>query len=511
LIKRKTYILICTALVLIIFTTACYQEIILPDEPLEVLPMEVIAFDGISAFTDTTDGFMLFTLSSTMQSQFAPLVTFEHHEELLLNGKKIVNGEVYKFGPVEVNNPYQLVAIKGETRDTFKLIFTSLPVIRISTQHTIPDEPKVPSSFEMQFVDDYSLDPHTCFFESIAGIEIRGKTSARYDKKSFGIELWNSRYGEDRAASLLKMRFGEDWILDAMYIDALRVRNKVSFELWNQMTHSPARDGMNEVKTGINMEYVELFINNRYNGLYCLGEKMNEQLIGFSPKDEDKGAVLYKTIAWDEGSTTFETYSSEPPASLIWSGWEQIYPKTWYNWEPLAELRKTVVLEEDEIFESKIGTLIDLENAADYYLFINIIMGYDNVGKNIYYTRYSDQSKFVIIPWDVEATWGKMYHMGNSHTIGILGNHLFDRLIDLNVGGFSDSVKIKWHTYRRSIFHSDSLVAPVSRYYQEIGQSGAIERENARWSDIKIDYEMEYTYLLNWMEGRLKYLDNHFE
>jgi len=506
--KHRLHIVTLVALSTFLMTGACYREVILPEET-EAKAYEIISFDGVSAFVDNTDHFMLFTIGEESLSSFSPLVEFNGQKSVSLDGKPLSQGEINQLGPIEINKPYSLVAVEGTQRDSFELLFTTIPLIRIFTEKHIPDEPKVLSHFELHYTGGDLGNYSSKKFESYAGIEIRGKTSQRYDKKSFGLELWNNKYGKDRSAPLLGMRYCEDWILDPMFIDALRVRNKLSFELWNKMTHNP-KLGPGSEKTGIQMEYVELFLNNRYHGLYCLGEKMDETLIGFSSNQDEEGGVMYKAIEWEEGATMFENYTSEPPLSLYWSGWEQIYPDNRFMWNPLDELRRTVVQADDNSFKSRIGTLLDLENAADYYLFLNLILAYDNTGKNTYYARNSEQSPLIIIPWDVEASWGKMFNMENSNTTGILGNQLFNRLIELNVDGFADSIELKWKEYRSSLFSNDSLLNPITRYHDLIKKSGAMERENNRWAEPEIDYDLEYRYISGWIEGRLSFLDGHF-
>ena len=75
-------------------------------------------------------------------------------------------------------------------------------------------------------------------------------------KKSFGLELWQNAFRDDYSSSLLGMRPGEDWILDAMYIDGLRMRNKVSFELWEKISSTPEEDAKPEVFPGIESRFV---------------------------------------------------------------------------------------------------------------------------------------------------------------------------------------------------------------------------------------------------------------
>jgi hypothetical protein len=255
---------------------------------------------------------------------------------------------------------------------------------------------------------------------------------------------------------------------------------------------------------------VELFINNRYEGIYCLGERFNERILHYKPNQYENGGALYEAIEKADGSTRFEVYQSEPGISIFWDGWEMIYPKHEYYWDPLAELRKTIVLKSDEEFAGSIGSLIDLENVADHYIFINLLLAYDNIGKNNFYARYSSDSRFFIIPWDLDYTWGRKWERLDSGPRGMAGNNLHRRLMENEDMNFHLLVAERWNAYRSSFFHRDSLISTVNRYYQELHKSGAIERENRRWEDVDIDHEYEYAYICDWIEQRLLILDQTF-
>ena len=179
-----------------------------------------------------------------------------------------------------------------------------------------------------------------------------------------------------------------------------------------------------------------MFINNRYEGIYCLGEKMDENILRFASNQYEKGGVLYEAIDKAEGSTRFEVYNSEPVSSLTWDGWELIHPDHEFYWDPLAELRKTVVLKNNDEFTNSIGSLIDLEILADQYIFNNLTLAYDNVGKNNFYARYTDQSRFFIIPWDLDYTWGRKWERLDAGPAGMTENNLHKRLIEIDVDGF---------------------------------------------------------------------------
>ena len=64
------------------------------------------------------------------------------------------------------------------------------------------------------------------------------------------------------------MEADEDWILDSLYADSSKIRNKLSFDLWNQMnSYAP-----NKYDNDLEMDYVDVYINNEYHGMYMLKE-----------------------------------------------------------------------------------------------------------------------------------------------------------------------------------------------------------------------------------------------
>ena len=246
-------------------------------------------------------------------------------------------------------------------------------------------------------------------------------------------------------------------------------------------------------------------------GLYCLSERLDETLINLEEGQPGSDGVMYKAISWIGGATAFKTYNSEPPSLMRWEGWEQICPDKRFCWGPLAELRKSVVQDEDELFISKIDTLIDLDCLAEYYLFINLVLAHDNIIKNYFLARYPDGSPFLVMPWDLEGSWGIMWDGDPSSSNGLVDNNLYKRLLELDVADFGDMLESKWEAYRRSVFRLDSLVAPAIRYADQLKRSGAIERENSRWKSAGIDMDPELEYLSDWTARRLEYLDRVFD
>ena len=497
---RLIYVFIITGTLL----KTCYEERIIEEEEAWNITGRVIEFDRVFAFCDREENFLLYPIGSDTLKAFSPLVRFGDYESISFDGKELRENRINELGQVVINHPYLLRARSDGKTERFQLYFTNLPLLHIHTHEKVRDEPKVLCWMEL-------MEPDSKLYEGYAGIEIRGRTSADYEKKSYGLELWENWHREDISLPLLDMREGEDWILDAMYVDPLRMRNRVSFELWEKMWKDRVQTPFGISNPGMHSWYTELFINQRYMGLYCLSEKLNEDLVHLSGGQAWTGGVLYKAFHWKGGATAFTTYNSEPVNSMVWEGWEQIYPDHDYFWGPLAELRKSVVHDPDEVFGERIDSLMNLEAAAAYYLFVNLILAEDNIIKNYFLARYPETSSFLWLPWDLEGSWGITWDGTHPTSSGLVENRLYERLLELDAGGFNALLEDQWEHYRGDIFEEDSLSAAFLVYAELLRNSGAIERENQRWPDVDIDLDAELSYLLQWIPHRLEYLDQAFE
>lgn len=145
------------------------------------------------------------------------------------------------------------------------LTSSNLPIVVINTNGTnILDDPKIKTNFKIYYngqgkTNSTSDKPH---YDGFAGIEYRGSSSQMFPKKGLGIELWNEK-SESITASLLGMPKESDWILFASY-------NEKSF-MHNVLTMRVAREmGMYASRT----QYVEVILNNVYQGVYVFMEKI---------------------------------------------------------------------------------------------------------------------------------------------------------------------------------------------------------------------------------------------
>lgn len=112
-------------------------------------------------------------------------------------------------------------------------------------------------NFESGYMQVTDAEGRTECMVKVSGISGRGNTAWEAEKKSFTVKL-------DDAEDLLGMGAEKTWVLNANYYDGAYIRNQVGFEL-------AAAGGIAYVPEA---QFVELYINDEYMGLYQLMEKI---------------------------------------------------------------------------------------------------------------------------------------------------------------------------------------------------------------------------------------------
>jgi spore coat protein H len=493
---RKSFIFVFI-LFAVVFQSCFKEEIIFnadPDRKIE-LPM-ILKINNRDCSYDFIENSLRYPIEHDITDDFTPLIEFQTYSNVYFEGIKLKNKTFNNLGTIEINKAYEVIIESiGETQK-FALTFTNLPIVQIIAPNPIFDEPKTIAKIVINYAELNKL-PDSYYM----GIEYRGSTSLQYYKKSFGISLKGSiSMNNNISASCFEMKESNEWILDAMWIDKARMRNITSFKLWNSI--------VGNTNEGINGKFVELYINNEHQGLYCFSEKINTEFLHLN----NPGAVLYKAVDWGNGATRFETYSGNAPLSYYWDGWEQKHPspKIEINWIPLNELRQLVVTENDTVFMSKIPTLANINNIIDYYLFLNLISAMDNSGKNTFLVKESVHEKFRILPWDLDGSWGIFWDGTQVGHTSILSNNLFDRLMETNTDNFRNKLKQRWFSLRGTVFSETELKNLFIEHFSEIEKSGIIDIENRKW-ESNIDFQSELDYLIDWIEKRVIFLDLYFD
>ena len=86
------------------------------------------------------------------------------------------------------------------------------------------------------------------------------------------------------------MREDQSWILDAMWLDCSKMRNRVCFDLWNDFNTLYYSNTEPEAVNATHGYPVEMILDGAYHGLYILSDRIDRKQL----KLKKKGGYLYK-------------------------------------------------------------------------------------------------------------------------------------------------------------------------------------------------------------------------
>lgn len=349
-------------------------------------------------------------------------------------------------------------------------------------------------------------------FESNIGIELRGLFSQTFPKKSYGIELWKDEAGEDTdSESLLGLRKDDDWILDGLWNEPLRLRDYTAHDLWLKMGRYPYSDQV-EVTLGIKRRYCELFVNGSYRGVYYLGERVDRKQLDLKDYEDGLRGELYKGDGWRPG-TLFTGVEPINNNSKFWNGYEFEYPDDVgeLDWTNLYNLVNFVVTSDTDDFNEGIFNRVDIQNTADYYIFVNLTYAPDNIGRNMFTAKYDRDSPYFFVAWDMDGSFGNKYDGTRwSYTGNTIGNDFHKKLLESPE--FKNELKFRWGSLRNEVVSVETLQGMFQESYQYLNSNGVYQRE-ALDETLPFDSysETEIDFINSWIAERVTQLDTYFE
>ncbi len=412
----------------------------------------------------------------------------------------------------------------------------TLPVLRVSVDGTFTKDMEYLNG-QMELTDESGA-----VVTLPAKFKTRGATAKSYMMKpSFNMKLRDASYAEEADSALLGMRSCSSWILDAMAIDRICMRNRVAFDIWNDFSRLPYDSGF-ERRNGTEGRFVEVYINDRYYGIYCMSDRINRNLLNLKKVSEDEGGsitvrgVLYKSGTSDISRQEERSFNEDSSACVIsWhNAWELTYPEEnggLQAWNPLLEA----------FDEGKNANYVKqyfyLQNLADYQIHVMALSIGDNWGNKNHYlsvrnitkdindpdTTEANRRRFVLTPWDLDTSFGGAYdgscYGGNYSDWPVsAASSNAPYPISSIVGDltYKAILRDRWLVARAGAFSIDSINAKMERYRDLFIQSGAWQRMTdyfeTRSAKPKyvLDLAEEIALIEAWYADRFSEMDRYF-
>ncbi len=391
---------------------------------------------------------------------------------------------------------HQLVIERDDRNDTLSLVLTNLPLISIERETTkeFSLDEELPTTFTLY--DPYQRTNNQRVFTTKAYTSLRGATAANLDKKSFKLKFVDNQFNEENDVTLLGIRNTDTYILDGAAIDYSRMRNRVCFDLWNEFSTLRDNDMM---RNGTKGYFVEMILDGKYHGIYCLSDKINRSLLGLK-KTQGEGTdaivrgVLYKCKAGDL-PTVYLGKPTEPWLSTQkdrWFSWYLKYPdeicdkRSWNALYELLEHTNELGASADSVNYTMSNLYED--NVVEYAVFAMSMKLLDNMMHNTYLSvkNCTKSLKCWITPWDMDGSLGRsgtanrFVNPANSTDV-FQDCHPFRYYYDNQVEPFYSKFCEKWQELHEGVLSSEHVNELIDKYEQQLEGAGAWKRERNRW------------------------------
>jgi hypothetical protein len=349
-------------------------------------------------------------------------------------------------------------------------------------------------------------------YSDYASVEIRGRSSSKFPKKNYGIELQTSA-GDEHPENLLELGKESDYVLDGAWADRSFMRNR--------LTYSLLREANPAIWTP-RARYCELSLNGEYAGIYVLIERIK--------RDDDR-----VNLPEDSGSGSTFIVKQDEQGSLslsIGSGdtWQLIYPReelaTPIQRQAVQEWLDDLALALKQSPPTDILQLFDQAKVVDWILVEELAKNIDAFNLSLYFVRDSGGPTWVV-PWDTDLAYGQptLNNSTNDQPTGWVNTRTSLIRTLAATPEIHNALGSRFRQLRASVW-SDAKIAAKIDAYASILTDSAIARNFELWPIEDVDfkpyydpytfydvqsYAEEMTHFRSWITERLRFLDANID
>ena len=444
-----------------------------------------------------------------------------------LNHTFYINGEVNNIYSVDVLSPYSTrylltkidsnnysILVYSDKYYAYRNIsFSTIPILNISTFNQIIDKDFVIKNKMLVFDNniigetekkvnlnlyDYNFQKNGSYvsnFFTSGSAKIRGASSRAYLKKSYKLKT-------EKKSSVLGLSEDNDFVLDALYVDKSKVRNKLSSDIWNLLN-----DNQN-INNDLKSQFVDFYVDRDYYGLYVMKNNVDTHVTNLS-----ETGLIIKFIDHSNSSIIdnliFENYYIVDDVFLNMK-------IKHYNKESfdifIEKLRRYYSSSMDY---NVIDSIFDIDNYINYKIFVSLVSGNDNLSKNQYLSLQDSNSKILITPWDMDLTWGLNWSDdGDLHSIFSMDSSIDANWMNENITKNMDEktlslMKQRYWELRKNVITMDTINGYLDSYKELLVNSGAAKRDSECWYEYDVEFEIEQ--IREWARRRIEFLDEYFK
>ena len=405
----------------------------------------------------------------------------------------------------------EIIKLEDVSKDTNINIVTEyslddLPIIEIKTEGAVYNKYNyVNMTFSMTNVEEELKD-------IVGQIKLRGNTTATLSKKPYAIKF-------DKKQSLFGLEKAKSWVLLADYLDPSTMHNWCALTLGNKFDNLEFTPTPNKVN---------LYLNDKFQGIYTLCEKVQENKGRLNIEEDLKGKEYtdlfdYNFLIEMEDSVKYELDAIRDETYFYLEEYgkyiEVKYPeKSAFDNEEdyfkfFNDLKEYITLIFDKAYNNDIDYLSDKLNYDSLidYLLVDLTMGEtDHRFKSFYIYYKKDNQKLNFGPiWDYDFTlyvpWtyrpNKYYKISDELKYM---NAFFELIKNNDI--YYNALKNRYETVGKN--NILEMINDLKNYYVSIEKS--LETNAIKWYNGTKIYEDNMEFLINFLENRIRVFDEEF-
>ena len=172
-------------------------------------------------------------------------------------------------------------------------------------------------------------------------------------------------------------------------------------------------------------------------------------------------------------------------------------------------------------FSAKFEENFDMNSIVDCFIFLNMIVAHDNIGRNTFWVlrNVKESKKFIHGLWDLDGTLGRTWNRfeENPNQGWVSGSfRIYQRIIDENPANIHQKIYDRWNEIKDGALAPSNFNQIVEKYAELMISSGARDREVKRWknkdkndrpnwgyADVYYDnVDQEIAYMQDWWQKR---------
>ena len=458
---------------------------------------------------------------SVFQEIIKPGIADEYNSGTILKLTALpVDGWVFVEWQGDIQNENNPIELTIDKPITIKAIFkhypaSGLPIVKIKTNQVVGPAMDKSSYVEgsLEIIGDGN-------FEGLeeTNMKIKGRGNSTWwicTDASAGAVVgkcpYQVKFGDK--TSVLGMPEDKKWVLLAEKSDKSMIRNKIARYMGE----------LSDLEYTPNAEYVELFINEDYQGTYLIGQKVEESSNRVDIGDDgylieidtdannriDSDDIIFKPTIWSSIHTDGVFNIKDPDIDY---GSDEFHLIENY----INEFESVLYSNNFNSPGSGYESYIDVDSLIDWFLINEIAKTVDARWYSSIYFSYIPGEKIKMGPiWDFDLSYGNLNYSDAQYTseFYIKQNNWIDKLYQDEV--FVEKVKIRYSYYHSKLDDIKNKIDEFAKYIDK-SQKANFERWDILgvyvWPNPVYDltYEEEVERLKNWIEERMNWLNSNF-